>query len=278
MSELINRGIIYIITNKINEKYYVGQTKEYSGITDIRKYGLHVRWREHVSAAKRNKVNGCTLLNKAIREHGEESFNVEVLFYCDLEDRDEIEIATIYLLDSNNPLHGYNVCSGGNSVSGFPITQDSREKTSKTLVNPSGFCNIKQIKSRTDKTIVIGYKVSRDEKGIRYNKDFSDSKFTLEQNLELAKVWLEELKKGNHIDNKHKKPDDLPLYVRYHHDQISKKLCGYKFEIRANGESISKCFSKKSMTMEVKLDLAIKYKDEILENLRKNQQSSSKDE
>lgn len=51
-----------------------------------------------------------------------------------------------------------------------------------------------------------------------------------------------------------------------------------KFEIRTNGKSISKCFSKKSMTMKVKLDLAIKYKDEILENLRKNQQLSSKDE
>lgn len=68
------------------------------------------------------------------------------------------------------------------------------------------------------------------------------------------------------------------MYIRYHYDQISKKLYGYKFEIRTNGKSISKCFSKKSMTMKVKLDLAIKYKDEILENLRKNQQSSSKDE
>jgi hypothetical protein len=276
MTEKINRGIIYLLTNTANGKIYIGQTKEYSGVTALRKYGLHNRWKDHVSSANRNTVKGCVLLNRAIRKYGEAAFTQDILVYCSIEDRDKIEIALIYGYDSNNPKYGYNVCTGGGGTPGHPITEEFRESVAQ--FNPTGIMNIKQIKSRKDKSIILGYKVSRDYDGKRYNKDFADGKYSLEENMNFAKEWLNELKNGNHIDNKHKKPDNLPIYIRYYYEPKTKEIGGYKIEIRLDGFYHSKCFTKKSLSMEEKLRLSIEHKDEILENLRKKQQESSKDD
>jgi hypothetical protein len=264
-----NRGIIYLVTNTKTGKFYVGQTKEFSGIKTTVKYGIKARWRDHISGAMRNEV-GCTELYKAIREHQPEDFKQELLFYCKLSDRDDLEKLAIMKYRSNNPKYGYNVCSGGKGVS-MVKPESQRESISKSLNNPTKIMNIKQIKSRSGDKHVVGYKVSRDIDGKRQNKDFSDSKFSLEENLALAQKYLEDLKLGINVDIKHKKPDGLPVYVRYYYIPKTKEIGGYKVEIKKKDAYFSKAFTKKSISMEEKLRLAVEYKDEILEKLSKNQ-------
>ena len=58
-------GIVYVITNTVNSKVYVGSTKK----------TLYMRWREHQNAAR----NGSAPLHVAMREVGVENFNIKVV-------------------------------------------------------------------------------------------------------------------------------------------------------------------------------------------------------
>lgn len=70
-------GYIYLITNLINGKVYVGKT---TGT-------LENRWKQHVEAASRNID---THLYRAIRKYGAENFKIESLYYGD-ENLNELE-------------------------------------------------------------------------------------------------------------------------------------------------------------------------------------------
>ena len=59
-------GYVYVVTNTINGKQYVGQTT----------WTVAGRWRQHVSHAMSNK-SGCRMLSRAIRKYGKEAFAVE---------------------------------------------------------------------------------------------------------------------------------------------------------------------------------------------------------
>ena len=88
-------GVVYVITNRINGKNYVGQTTR----------TLEQRFAEHSKAD--------TLLGKAIREFGEENFSCEVLETCVTQEQlNEREKFWISKLDCKYP-NGHNTMSGG---------------------------------------------------------------------------------------------------------------------------------------------------------------------
>lgn len=60
-------ALIYVVTNKINNKKYVGLT--------TRK--LHERWSGHCNGVKR--ADNDTLLGRAIAKYGDEAFIIEAL-------------------------------------------------------------------------------------------------------------------------------------------------------------------------------------------------------
>lgn len=93
---------IYKITNKINNKVYIGQSKNISR-----------RWREHKRHYK-NK-NNSSVLYKAIRKYGLENFLFEIIELCDESKLDELEIKYIANYKSNNKNYGYNLTEGGDS-------------------------------------------------------------------------------------------------------------------------------------------------------------------
>lgn len=108
---------IYVITNAINGKKYVGQTCQ----------GFEFRWLQHKSAARRG--NDCYIY-RAIRKHGVDSFSVEVVEYIDtLGQANEAEKKWIIQLQSLDSLHGYNSTHGGD---GSMPTEYTRKKLSKT--------------------------------------------------------------------------------------------------------------------------------------------------
>ena len=105
-------GLIYKITNKLNEKFYVGKTMK----------SLSTRFYNHCySAIKRNST---TYLHKAIRKYGKDSFVIEEVEICekDLGDREMFWISKL------KP--HYNLTLGGDGgILGFKHT----DKTKKLL-------------------------------------------------------------------------------------------------------------------------------------------------
>jgi group I intron endonuclease len=95
-------GTIYIITNVVNGKQYIGQT-----IQKVRK-----RFNDHKSSALINKT-GCDYLWRAMRKYGTDSFMVEVIVECKKDLLDEYEEMFVDMYDTTNPSKGYNLQNGG---------------------------------------------------------------------------------------------------------------------------------------------------------------------
>lgn len=95
-------GIIYIITNSINEKVYIGQTIQ----------SLQSRWQGHCrKACSKQETN--MQIKRAIYKYGKENFIIEELERCNLEDLNDREIYYISLYNSYES--GYNTTKGGTS-------------------------------------------------------------------------------------------------------------------------------------------------------------------
>jgi hypothetical protein len=129
------KGQIYLITNTINGKKYVGQTLTHTlNHGKYRPFGYVKRFENHVSEAIRNvKKNQCTYLNTAIRKYGKDVFSVELLEDdCEISNLDVLEITYI---DEYESFHetgkGYNLTKGGHGTS--RMTEDMRAKISETL-------------------------------------------------------------------------------------------------------------------------------------------------
>jgi group I intron endonuclease len=102
--------VIYKITNKINNKAYIGQT---TGIPSK-------RWKEHCRKG--------FLLTKAIKKYGEENFTYEVICNCSsIEELNIKEVEHIDLEKSISP-NGYNLNSGGLN---HRMHQSTKDKVSK---------------------------------------------------------------------------------------------------------------------------------------------------
>lgn len=102
---------IYKITNNINGKIYVGQTKR----EIFKRFVDHVR---HATKSTRPNDLNCRLYI-AMREFGPENFSISLLeeFEDTRYQADKKEIEWIAKLDSCNPEIGYNVDEGGHKIS-----------------------------------------------------------------------------------------------------------------------------------------------------------------
>lgn len=102
---------IYRIINKINNKSYIGQSKN-----------ICVRWNEHYLSSREvnneNKNKNCSIIHKALNKYGVENFTFEVLTLCnpcDLNDEEKYFISYYNTLIPN----GYNIEPGGHPPSKF---------------------------------------------------------------------------------------------------------------------------------------------------------------
>ena len=117
----------------------------------------------------------------------------------------------------------------------------------------------------------MGYVVSKNINTIRYSKNFATKKNSIEKNLELANDWLADLDSGKTVDpNRYNRTIDLPKNISYNYNN-SKKLVGYNVKIGRNKINYIKSFTLKNLTMEEKLKQVIKYKEQILNSLRKKE-------
>lgn len=88
------KGYIYKITNIINGKSYIGQTR----------YSIESRWRQHQNS------KADTHFSRAIRKYGVDAFKVEELEECDYTDLNAREM--FYIAKYNTYFEGYNSTLG----------------------------------------------------------------------------------------------------------------------------------------------------------------------
>jgi group I intron endonuclease len=92
-------GRIYVITNKVNGKKYVGQTTQKLGR----------RWRQHCG-----KGENCRVISSAIKKYGTQNFTIgEICSASTPDDLNYKELHWVQRLDSLVP-NGYNLKEGGN--------------------------------------------------------------------------------------------------------------------------------------------------------------------
>ena len=121
----LNNSHIYIITNKINGKIYVGQASCYVSSNNNR-WGSLGRWKSHVSEAIKNNDDHCVLLNNAIRKYGVDNFDIKTIFKGNFSEINDKEVYYIQLFNSLTP-NGYNLKTGGDKGKD---SEDTKKKKS----------------------------------------------------------------------------------------------------------------------------------------------------
>jgi group I intron endonuclease len=124
--------IVYLITNKVNGKRYIGQTSQ----------SLDERWRCH-----KKMSSGCLLIKQAIKKYGAENFTTKVIVIADKKNANYYERKLIEIWKTKAP-NGYNLTDGGEGVLhpsietrqrmreaqlGKKQSKETREKISKAL-------------------------------------------------------------------------------------------------------------------------------------------------
>jgi len=109
-------NIIYIHTNTITDKSYIGQT--------IQK--LDSRWKAHLNKSK----NGSTTkFHQAIRDYKESDWTHDILYIALSNDIDVLNEAERSLIQEYNTIiNGYNTTPGGDN---YNMTQDHKDKISQ---------------------------------------------------------------------------------------------------------------------------------------------------
>mgnify|MGYP002580750181 FL=1 len=135
---------IYLITNKINGKQYIGQT--------IRT--IEERWKGHISASKHQKDNNY--FHNAIQKYGESSFEISLLE--EVKDASLLDEKEQYYISKYNTYfpNGYNTTIGGGGVQRHDYNRIKElwdlGYTSKEI------CELENIHQDTLRFILRGYK------------------------------------------------------------------------------------------------------------------------
>lgn len=112
---------IYKITNLVNNKVYIGQTRR----------SVEERWRDHCTLTKSKHKS---LIRLAIAKYGQDSFKVEIIDFCSSLDELNIKEQTRIEEFSSLSPNGYNLDLGGRSKI---VHEESRKKMSLAKLGKS---------------------------------------------------------------------------------------------------------------------------------------------
>ena len=114
---------IYGVKNKINGKWYIGQSN------DIQRRNAEEK--NHMKKGYFHSEKECnSIIVSSIKKYGYEAFEFYVIEYCPNDKLDEREMFYIQQYNSKAP-NGYNLTDGGNSIRGYKLTEKDRKKMSE---------------------------------------------------------------------------------------------------------------------------------------------------
>lgn len=112
---------IYVITNLVNKKQYVGKTQSLTA---------EGRFRQHIGAAKSDST---MVIHKAMRKYGIENFIVEVLDTAN--DAEELKLKECEWISKLNTFgQGYNFTPGGDG-DGFKHSDETKQKLRESRIS-----------------------------------------------------------------------------------------------------------------------------------------------
>jgi group I intron endonuclease len=159
--ELMSCGI-YKITNKINNKIYIGQS-----------VNIEQRFYTHCSDALNKYDNNY--FHNAIRKYGKENFYIEIIEECSKEELNEKEIYWIQKYNSNNPSIGYNSSLGGEGCRIF-----SYEKMQELWDNGKSTKEISELLHCSRETVAAnlkGYKNFSQKESQKRGMEYADNPY-----------------------------------------------------------------------------------------------------
>jgi group I intron endonuclease len=141
---------IYRITNRVNGKVYVGQTR-------VPKR----RWTDHQYAAKKNVD---TYFYSAVRKYGASNFEYEIMEVCTLAQADDREMYWIRRLRATDKEYGYNTSIGGTNGNNS-TSQEVRDKISRAKKGVStGPCPPERAENIRRAKLASGYRHTEETK------------------------------------------------------------------------------------------------------------------
>lgn len=174
-SDVRGMGYIYLITNTVNGKKYVGQTQ---------REDIETRWKQH---RKQRSCGRCLL--SAYKKYGIDKFKFQIICICFNEDCDIYETEYITKFNTLSP-NGYNLEAGGKNAGCHPETRKllSEKLSGKTIPD------------------AVRAKISeahKGEKNYNFGKNFTDE---VKKNISNArKKFFEKMKENGTYDDYLKK-------------------------------------------------------------------------
>lgn len=195
---------IYLFTNLINGKNYIGQSVDIQ-----RRYSEHLRSGQPEKYVMKNERDSNTPIHLAIQKYGVNNFSFRILEECSREQLNEREKYWIKMFRSNEKEYGYNVTEGGQESIGCKGENHSQAKLTQQDVDNIKILLKENKKSMTE--IIDLYPVSKstisminqgkiwaepDEQyplrqtytGLQGSKNHK-AKFTEEQVMEMRKLY-----------------------------------------------------------------------------------------
>ena len=252
-------GFIYLITNIIDNKQYVGQTTSTIEARFIQHKYSAVHYQKHIDNPELYAYKGtCTYLYRAMNHHGHDNFNITMLIECSDDSLDEQEIKFISDINTLAP-NGYNLTTGGGHFQHCDETKQLiREKVRDVILN-----NIDNFRS-SDKTMglppYIAYKIDGNYEAYYVNnhplcerKYFSSSKYgTITAAKEACAAFVKNLNESGEKYNV-TGPGDSPI------KGLRTRKYGYQVRKGINGKIYEKSFNDPKLSREQNLQNALIY-------------------
>ena len=201
MQETKETGVIYMLTNIINNKKYIGKAKSFR--TNNKKHGALGRYLDHCSYALQGSID-VPLLYEDMRQNGTEIFIVSTLEVCLIPNLDEREKFHIIEQESYKNETGYNYFVGNNK----PIDPAHKKHYETQKVNANKHRAVGGALRRSDDTSTLPPNIYKRKAGLfaqiklqnttgdstLYNKAFFMKTDTDEVKLQKAQAWLASIK------------------------------------------------------------------------------------
>jgi group I intron endonuclease len=226
---------VYAITNTLNSKIYIGQTK-----SPKNRKGRH--WFEG------KKPNSKNHLYRAMYQHGLDNFRFEIIEECSISEVDDRERYWISYYDSCHPEKGYNKESGGNLGKNKILTEEDKrriyckERSQKISQSLKG----RKLSDEHKKAVSKGVSRYFETHEVKHSEE-SKRNMAAAQKIVGAKKTAKYAVDPSHPDAQPKKcphcdasffPKKMsPWGIRRH---VAKKFCSKKCIILNNNKNVSK--------------------------------------
>lgn len=216
---------IYRITNKENNKIYIGQTNQEP----------NKRMSKHFSDAKSGRKN--VAISLALNKYGKDGFNYEILQYTDSSEKaDNLEKEYIKHFRSNEKELGYNLTEGGKTLSeSFIEKGKSRAHPPMTLEHKNILINI--------------------------NRKRTYPPMSEEMKLHMSRVMKEKHEKGlikTNLPIQNQKGESHPMFGKTHSEETRKKIAAHaEMEREVYAERVIQLYNSGKTLLEISLELGI---------------------